>query len=134
MVGVTGSARDDNRNSFVNDSSGNAARNVVAEIAGGTLAPTGLSGSPVITTVVLNDSTWTTITLSSDFNTVAIQNRSGFTNGTSAILINGDSGASTSEGYYIPPNGEFAVDILGTSTIVAIAEVGAPTITIMGIA
>lgn len=33
MVGVTGSARDDNHNSFVNDVNGNAARNVTGIVS-----------------------------------------------------------------------------------------------------
>lgn len=114
MVGRTGNLQTDDRNSFVNDSSGNVARNVVAEIPDTVdSAPVGLSTDFKVTTFNIGDTESLlppSVLATRNFMIVInlSETDSIFVGKTGVVAGNG---LGTTAGYEIPPQETFNIAI-----------------------
>jgi len=129
MVGKTGNINDDQQNSFVEDSLGNVARNVVAEIVGsleGSFAPSGLRIGGKVTIVTVT-TTWTALPTAAldDRNAMSIQNTSDVD-----IKINYDDEVVGFEGILIKSGFERYYDIKDTIIIYAKVATGTAVVAI----
>lgn len=125
MVSRTGNPNDDNKNSFINDSGGNVARNVT--FSGGISAvPSGLRNDFKITTMDVTDTqTAIPVTPLTDRNAMSIFNMS-----TTDTLYIGKTGVTAdavlgnTSGWEIGPQESFNSDVKDTIVFYAIAATG----------
>ena len=140
MVAKVGNVNDDNKNSFINNTAGEVARNVVAEIIGaiaGTFTPTGAQVLLNTAELTISSTAWTEIILEkATRNGLNIQNRSSTEdNGISDIFTSGlntDVSTPIPIGAKVPQGGERQYAISAVSIYVK-AKSGTPTITIEAI-